>query len=70
MFRHSFISHICGKFWRAISAILKGKTHITKEEASPLKIVYIFAISLDDGREFQSKHVAYMRNKLMSEHLC
>jgi hypothetical protein len=70
MFRHSFISHICGRFRQAISATLKGKTHITKEEVSPLKIVHIFAMSPDDRINCLSKHVAYMRNKLMSEQLC
>jgi len=57
-------------FRPAISAMLKGETRLTKEESSPLKIVYIFAISPDDVRDCPSKHVAYVINKLISEHLC
>jgi hypothetical protein len=31
---------------------------------------YIFVTSSDDGRNCLPKHVAYMRNECMSEHLC
>jgi hypothetical protein len=61
------MSYICDLVRPGISGTLKGKTNTTNEKASPLHYFIILQYRL--MTEDRPKHVAYMRNKLMSEHL-